>query len=651
MSTPTPARARHTTAAHAHHGHVPHSKKELAALSLGALGVVYGDIGTSPLYAMKECLAWPHSPHAVVPTSANILGVVSLVFWAIALVVVVKYLVFVLRADNKGEGGILALSALLGRDAGAGAGTRLAVPLLLALFGAGLLYGDGVITPAISVLGAMEGISEQNASLSYLIVPGTIGILVTLFLFQRHGTGRIGGVFGWVMLAWFVSIGVAGARWIVEAPEVLRAVSPHHAAAFLAAEPLHGFLLLGSVVLVVTGGEALYADMGHFGRAPIRWAWFVIAYPGLLLNYFGQGALFLVHQHQPGAIKNPFYMMVDGPLLIPMIVLATMAAIIASQALISGVFSLTRQAMQLGFWPRMQVVHTSDKHEGQIYIPEMNYLMMAGCVALVLGFRSSSALAAAYGIAVTGTMAITSLLFYLVSRRVWGHSAGRAVALLVPMLAIDLAFFGANATKIAHGGWFPLAVGLGVFVVMTTWWRGRLELARVMESGNLPEELFLADIASTPLPRVKGTAVFMASTIDGIPNVLMHHIKHNQVLHKQVVLFSMVTEPVPWVAGNSALTVKDLGHGFFRVVARVGFMQTPNVPRLLARCGAHGLVSEPMTTTYYLGRQTLLTTGTSRFARWRKLLFSFLARNARPPTAFFQLPPNRVVEMGLQIEL
>ncbi len=646
MSQPSPDRA--STQSSGHHGDAPRSRKELAALSIGALGVVYGDIGTSPLYAMKECLAWPHSPHAVMPTPGNVLGVVSLVFWALALVIVVKYLVFVLRADNKGEGGILALSALIEGRA-AGRRTRIAVPVLLALFGAGLLFGDGAITPVISVLGAMEGMSEQSPSLAPLIVPFTIGILVALFLVQRFGTGRIGGVFGWIVLVWFLAIGAVGLRWIVEAPHVLQAAAPHHAVRFMIEHHWHGFLLLGSVFLVVTGGEALYADMGHFGRTPIRWAWFVVALPGLLLNYFGQGAFFL--SHEPGAIKNPFYAMVDGPLLIPMIVLATMAAIIASQALISGVFSLTRQAMQLGFWPRMQVIHTSDKHEGQIYIPEMNYLMMVACVVLVLAFRSSSAIAAAYGIAVTGTMVITSILYFLVSRDVWGKSLGRSLALLIPMAAIDVAFLAANSTKIAAGGWFPLAAGLLVFVIMTTWWRGRVELARVMAAGALPEDLFLADIAATPLPRVKGTAVFMASTIDGIPNVLMHHIKHNQVLHRQVVLFSLVTEPVPWVAGNSALTVKDLDNGFFRVTARVGFMQSPDVPRLLDRCAGHGLATEAMTTTYYLGRQTLLTTGTSKFARWRKLLFAFLTRNARPPTAFFQLPPNRVVELGLQIEI
>jgi KUP system potassium uptake protein len=634
----------------AHGGHAPRSPRALALVSLGALGVVYGDIGTSPLYAVKECLAWPHSPHALRPDDATVLGVMSLVFWALVLVVVVKYLVFVLRADNKGEGGILALAALLDREDGPRGRRRLALPLLAALFGAGLLFGDGVITPAISILGAMEGLSEQNRDLTDLVVPITIAILVGLFLVQRFGTGRIGGVFGWVMLVWFVAIGVAGARWIAVEPGVLAAVDPRYGVAVLLDHGWHGFLLLGSVFLVVTGGEALYADMGHFGRVPIRIAWYAVALPGLLLNYFGQGALFL--SREPGSITNPFYALVDGPLLVPMLVLATMAAIIASQALISGVFSLTRQAIQLGFWPRLTVRHTSADAEGQIYIPEMNYLLMIGCVVLVLQFRTSSALAAAYGIAVTGTMAITSFLFYRVAVHRWRWPRARAGALLTLFLIFDLAFLAACATKVLAGGWFPLAVGVAVFAVMTTWWRGRLELGRLIDAGALPTELFLADLELNPLPRVDGTAVFMTSGADNVPNVVLHHVKHNRVLHREVVLFSVVTEPVPWVATARALDVQPLGHGMLRVTARVGFMQSPDVPALIARCAAAGHVTAaPMTTTYYLGRQTLLTSGKTRMARWRKLLFSFLARNSRAPTAFFNLPPNRVVELGLQIEL
>ena len=632
---------------------MPIGRRALALASLGALGVVYGDIGTSPLYAMKECLAYPQAPHAVIPTAANVLGVLSLMVWSLVLVVCVKYLAFVLRADNRGEGGILALAALVGERKRSG--RSLAIPILLGLFGTGLLFGDGVITPAISVLGAMEGLSEQNSSLTSFVVPGTLVLLVGLFIVQRHGTGRIGFAFGPIMMIWFVAIAAIGLRWIVVEPGVLRAVNPVYGVEFLARSGAMGFVIVGLVFLVVTGGEALYADMGHFGRTPIRVAWFAFALPALLLNYFGQGALLL---HSPiGTIRNPFFSAAEElhvfgiSLLIPMLVLSVAAAIIASQALISGVFSITRQAMQLGFWPRMSVVHTSASAEGQIYIPEMNWLLMAGTIAVVLQFRTSSGLAAAYGIAVTGTMAITTLLFYLVARRNWGWSQTKALTFLVPFLLIDIAFFSANAVKFLHGGWFPMAVGVAVFAIMTTWWRGRMELATLMDAGIVPDALFLDDIAKHPPHRVKGTAVFMSSTPTGIPNVLMHHLKHNQMLHQQVVLFSLETKPVPWVFARNAIEVRDLGQGFFRLVASVGFMQSPDVPKLLALCSDRGLAAQPMSTTYYLGRQTLLTTGASKLAFWRKLLFAFMSRNARTPTAFFNLPPNRVVELGVQIEM
>lgn len=625
--------------------------RKLALTSLGALGVVYGDIGTSPLYAMKECLAWnadgTFSPHAVMPDTANVLGVLSLMLWSLALVVCVKYVAFVLRADNKGEGGILALAALV---SGTSSRARIAIPLILGLFGTGLLYGDGVITPAISVLGAMEGLSEQNAALSHLVVPATVAILVGLFLVQRHGTARIGIAFGPIMSVWFLAIGAMGLRWLVVEPRVLHAFDPRHAVHFLAANGYEAFVIVGLVFLCVTGGEALYADMGHFGRRPIRIAWFTVALPMLVLNYLGQGALML--STPIGTIRNPFFAMAEGlevggvSLLVPMLVLSVAAAIIASQALISGVFSITRQAMQLGFWPRMTVVHTSE-HEGQIYIPEMNWLLMAGCIAVTLEFRTSSGLAAAYGIAVTGTMAITTLLFCLVARRNWNWSLGAVLAFLVPFLAIDLAFFSSNAIKFLHGGWFPMAIGVAVFAIMTTWWRGRVELSKAMDGSGLPDELFLAELDSNPPHRVLGTAVFMSSSPQGIPNVLIHHMKHNQVLHERVVLFSLETRPVPWVDAATSLEVRDLGHGFVRVIAPVGFLQTPDVPKLLGQC----MTLEPLRTTYYLGRQTLLTSGVAKLAYWRKLLFAFLSRNARTPTAFFNLPPNRVVELGLQIEL
>ena len=643
MSSASPA------GAHSAHPSASPSRSELTGLSLAALGVVYGDIGTSPLYSLKECLAYPAVAHAVRPDASSVLGVLSLVLWSMLLVVVVKYLTFVMRADNKGEGGILALSALVPARPSGRTGIHLGLVTMAALLGAGLLYGDGIITPAISVLGAVEGLSVATDALTPAVLPIAVAILIGLFAVQRHGTHRIGRVFGWVMLVWFIVLGVEGVIWILKVPSVVEAISPAHGVRFLLTHGWHGFLLLGSVFLVVTGGEALYADMGHFGRKPIRVAWYGVVMPGLMLNYFGQGALFL--SRPVGSVKNPFFELVSGPWIYPQVILATLAAIIASQALISGAFSLTRQAVQLGYLPRVSVTHTSAKHEGQIYIPEINALLMVGCVALVVGFGSSTALAAAYGIAVTGTMAITTVLFYQVAHRRWGWSRRKLVPLVLLFLTFDLAFLGANAAKIHHGGWFPLAVGAGVLLLMMTWWRGRQELAQTMNAGSIPDDLFFTDLAETRTHRVRGTAVFMTSSSEGIPNVLMHHLKHNQVLHKQVVLLSLITEPVPFVPGNNAIEVRDLGHGFFRVIARVGFMQSSDVPRMLARCASDGIVAEDMTTTYYLGRQTLITTGRIKMARWRKRLFSFLMKNARPPTDFFNLPPNRVVELGVQIEM
>ncbi len=664
-SDQTGAHAQHAHGAHGQ-GHHPHTRSQLAWLSLGALGVVYGDIGTSPLYALKECFTHenPHraaiesgyltfgGPQPVVHRvieSDNVLGLLSLFVWALILVVVVKYLVFVLRADNKGEGGTLALAALVAQKAPPRSKTRLAIPILLALFGTGLLFGEGIITPAISVMSAVEGLKEQSPSFGKLIVPISAGILIGLFYVQRFGTGRIGNVFGWVMLLWFTSIAAAGLPYIVRYPEVLKALSPHYGAMFLATHGVDGFLLLGSVVLCITGCEALYADMGHYGRTPIRLAWAYVVFPGLLINYFGQGALYL---HEGSKVSHPFYDLVTGtPFLIPLVILATLAAIIASQALISGAFSLTNQAVQLGYLPRVKVVHTSSKAEGQIYIPEINWLLMVSCLALVFAFKSSTALAAAYGIAVTGTMSITSFLFFRICRQNWGWSLRAALGLYIPLIVIDYSFFSANLVKLGDGGWFPLAIGTGMFAIMTTWWRGRMELSKMMETGTIPDELFLADIAETHIHRVPGTAVFMSSGTDGMPNVLLHHVKHNKVLHKQVVLLSVITENVPFTIGNQSLTVRDIGQGFYRVIAHVGFMQQPNVPKILQRCEKHSLSISASDTTYYLGRQTLLTTGKSGMVKWRKLLFSFLSRNARTPAAFFRLPPNRVVELGLQIEL
>ncbi len=620
----------------------------LAALSLGALGVVYGDIGTSPLYALKECFG-----HLVgiSPTPDNVLGVLSLVFWAMTLVVTFKYLSFVMRADNRGEGGILALMALVGRGDLSRKGRR--ALLVLGLVGAALLYGDGVITPAISVLGAVEGVAVAAPGLSRLVVPATVAILAGLFLVQRGGTARVGAVFGPVMLVWFACIALLGIRGIAWEPSVLRAAFPGYAVGFLARNGWHGFLVLGGVVLVITGGEALYADMGHFGRRPIRLAWLGIAMPALLLNYFGQGALLL---RQPEAARNPFYLLVPGWAMVPMIVVATLAAIVASQALITGAFSLTHQAVQLGYSPRVTVRHTSQTEAGQIYVPEVNAALGLSCVALVLGFQSSSHLAAAYGIAVTGTMGITTLLFHRVMRDLWGWPRWKAWPLTAAFLAVDLSFLGANLVKIEQGGWFPIAVAAASYTLMSTWKAGRGVLAARMQAAGLPIELFIADVERRQPVRVPGTAVFMTSNPGNAPPVLLHHLKHNQVLHERVLIVSVVTEEVPRVSRKERLQVKALGAGFHQVVGHYGFMQWANVPALLASL-PEGAIPGPrlekvaMQTTYYLGRETLLPSGKGKLATWRKKLFIVMSRNAITASAFFGLPPNRVVELGAQLEL
>ncbi|HKE15027.1 MAG TPA: potassium transporter Kup [Kofleriaceae bacterium] len=620
------------------------TRREVASLSLGALGVVYGDIGTSPLYALRECVFGPHS---VPPTPENIYGILSLVSWSLFLVVMLKYLVFILRADNQGEGGILALFAMATPAQGR-SGRAIAVLLMLGLFGAGLLYGDGVITPVISVLGAMEGLGVRAPVLQPAVVPITCGILVLLFLVQRHGTGPIGRAFGVVMLVWFSVLAVTGARAIAGHPQVVQALNPVWAVRFFVHHGWHGFFLLGSVFLVVTGSEALYADMGHFGRSAIRIGWFSIVMPALLLNYYGQGALLV---SDPSAAENPFYALAPGWTLYPMLILATAAAVIASQALISGVFSITRQAMQLGYWPRLRIMHTSAHEEGQIYVPEMNYLLMIGCIALTIGFGSSSAIASAYGIAVTGTMIITSLLFWVVARRLMGWKAWAVTALVGMFLVIDVAFFSANAIKIASGGWFPLIAGGAVFAVMTTWRRGRDYLAHKFITDSLPLEMFLAEVESAKPHRVRGTAVFMTSSAAGTPNVLLHYFKHSKVLHEQVVLFTVQAARVPKLRPQDMVRVEELGQGFFKVSARIGFMQDPDAQAILRQARKEGAAIDLSDVSYYLGRETLLTGGAAPMARWRKVLFSFLSRNARPATQFFNLPPNRVVELGAQIEL
>jgi len=629
------------------HRHPP-TGRALAGLALGALGVVYGDIGTSPLYSLKECF---NGPHGVEPTPENVLGVLSLVFWAMSFVVTFKYLSYVMRADNRGEGGILALQALVSRKDPNKRGRR--VLLVLGIFGAALLYGDGVITPAISVLGAVEGVAVAAPGLAKFVVPVTVLILAGLFLIQRRGTSTVGAIFGPVMLVWFACIAALGVRGIVADPSVLGAVSPVHAVRFFAANGGHGFLVLGGVVLVITGGEALYADMGHFGKRPIRLAWLGVAMPALLLNYLGQGALLL---HTPDARSNPFYLLAPAWSLYPLIAIATAAAIVASQALISGAFSLTHQAVQLGYSPRVTVKHTSSTEIGQIYVPEVNWAIGAGCIALVLGFKSSSNLAAAYGIAVTGTMSITTLLFHRVMRDLWRWSRWHAWPLTVLFLGADLSFFLANVVKIEEGGWFPIAAAIFVFTLMSTWKRGRAVLAQMLKDSGLPLELFIDDVARRKPVRVPGTAVFMTSNLGTAPPVLLHHLKHNKVLHERVVFVSVLTEEIPSVPSNERVVARELGNGFFQVIAHYGFMEQPNIPTLLEGLKelpppSVRLLVDPMDTTFYLGRETLLATGNSTLARWRKRLFIVMSRNAATASAFFGLPPNRVVELGAQIQL
>ncbi len=617
------------------------SPRELAAISIAALGVVYGDIGTSPLYAFKECFG---VEHGLPRTPENVLGILSLIFWSLTLVVILKYLAFIMRADNRGEGGILALLALI---SDVKSKSKLGL-VFLGLFGAALLYGDGMITPAISVLSAMEGLGVATHALDRFVVPSTVAILVLLFLVQKRGTASVGAVFGPATLVWFVAIAAAGLPWILKNPTVLKAMNPLYGVKFFLHHGKHGFLVLGSVVLCITGGEALYADMGHFGAKPIRIAWFAVVFPALLLNYFGQGALMLA---RGAAVEHPFYELVSGWMLYPMVAIAAVATVVASQALISGAYSLTQQAVQLGYCPRVSIVHTSGDAEGQIYVPEINSILMVACVALVLAFRESGKLAAAYGIAVTGTMSITSLLFYQVARKKWGWSFGVAGGLVGLFLVFDLSFFAANLVKFMHGGWFPIVIATAIFVIMVTWKRGRAALGAYMLGATLPIDMFLSDVKETKPHRVKGSAVFMTSNPDGAPPVLLHHFKHNKVLHEQVLLLSIQTKHDPEVPANERVTVTDLGHGFYQVVAVYGFMQTPSVLDILQACREGGVAANPDDTSFFLGRETLLTTGKSGMATWRKALFSFLSRNARPATHFFRIPPNRVVEMGIQVEL
>jgi len=614
-------------------------KKLPLGLALGALGVVYGDLGTNPLFALGEAFG---GEHPVQGDRVGILGVLSLIFWALTLVVTVKYLTFVMRASNDGEGGILALLGLIPMKA------RPALLVMIILFGAALLYGDGVVTPAISVLSAVEGLKATSPAFSRWIVPITIAILVALFAVQRRGTKDIGFVFGPIMVVWFVAIGALGIAGIVHAPIVLEAISPLFAVHYAMARPNDAFVVLGAVILCIAGGEALYADMGHFGRKPIALAWYALVLPTLVLNYFGQGA-FLLAGGKPD--PSSFYALVPHVALVPMIALSTAATVIASQALISGAYSLTQQAVQLGYSPRITVVHTSAGQFGQIYVPEVNWALMVACVTLVAWFKTSDHLAAAYGMAVTGTMSVTTIAYYVVLRRAWKWPIYKAAPICALFMTIDLTFLVANLRKFFDGGFVPFGIGVAVFLLFTTWMAGRKRLGAYMQSMMVPLDSFLADVATLKPHRVPGTAVFLTGNTGGVPTLLLHHFKHNQVLHETVMLLTIAAEHTPFVKGDERITSESLGVGFYRVVARFGYMETPNVPSLVDAIQKAGAVPiDPDRTTYFLGRETLIPCGRG-LARLRMWLFALVSRNALTATAYFGIPPNRVVELGMQIEL
>jgi KUP system potassium uptake protein len=624
----------------------PHSRRYLFSLSLAALGVVYGDIGTSPLYALRECF---NKQHGVAPTPDNVLGILSLIVWSLIIVISFKYLVFVMRADNRGEGGIMALMSLVRARGDGSTSFRRSVLVVLGLFGSALLYGDGMITPAISVLSAIEGLEVATPVFSPYVVPITIVVLITLFLAQRLGTAKVGAVFGPVMMVWFAVIALLGIPHILREPHVLLSINPLHAVSFFLRNHLHGFLVLGAVFLCVTGGEALYADMGHFGAKPIRIAWTAIVFPSLLINYFGQGALLL---HAPHATEHPFFEMAPAWSRYPLIALATVATVIASQAVISGAFSLTRQAVQLGYVPRIQIRHTSAREIGQIYIPSVNWLLMFSAIGLVIAFESSSALAAAYGVAVTATMAITTILLAVVEREKWHWSYAAILGLSLPLLIIDLAFFGANIVKVLEGGWFPLAVGIIIFTLMTTWRAGRDLLNQRLSEQTLSVDDFLRDLARNTIPRVPGTAVFMTRNSVGVPTPLLHNIKHNKVVHKRVVLLTVDVEEKSHLNETERYEWQDLGQGVYRLTVRFGFIEDPHIPELLMRMGDTAPCSfNAMSTSYFLGRETLIATKRPGMALWREKLFAWMMRNSTSASQFFSLPANQVIELGAQIEL
>ena len=619
--------------------------RRLAQLSLAALGVVFGDIGTSPIYAIRECF---HGVYGIAVTHANVMGVLSLMFWALVMIVGLKYLIFVFRADNHGEGGVIALTALVrGQRAPSGRSQALGV-VALGLFAACLLYGDGMITPAISVLSAVEGIGVITPVFDPYVIPLTIAILCALFLIQRHGTARVGGLFGPVILVWLCFLAVTGAAQIVRAPQVLSAVFPWHAIRFLILNKLHGFVVLGAVFLVVTGTEALYADMGHFGTRPIRLTWFTLVFPALVLNYFGQGTLLLAY---PEAARHPFYAMVPSWAMVPTVLLATCATIIASQAVISGAFSLTRQAIQLGYLPRLNIRHTSATQIGQIYVAPVNWMLMICTIALVIGFQYSSKLAAAYGVAVTSTMLITTTLFFIVARKRWNWPLVWAALLAGLFFLVDVLFFAANISKIFHGAWFPLVIGAFFFTLMLIWARGRQILADQLRKVMPPVHQFIVDLDSRPPDRIAGQAIFLTGNPYAVPVALAKNIKHNRVVHERTVLLHFQVEDVPRVPNLEKIQTEKLGGGFYRIVARYGFMEHPELERVLTLARTQGLDLNPQTLSYFVGRESLVMAEKPAMARWRAGLFLFMSRNASDAASFFNLPADQVIEVGVRMEV
>ncbi|MBF8722040.1 potassium transporter Kup [Pseudomonas guariconensis] len=614
------------------------------SLLVAAVGVVYGDIGTSPLYTLKEVFT---GGYGVTVNHDGVLGILALIFWSLVWVVSVKYVIFILRADNQGEGGTMALTALARRAVAPYPKLRM-VMVGCGLIGASLFYGDSMITPAVSVLSAVEGMGLAFDGIEHWVVPIAVVILVALFLVQKHGTAKIGILFGPVMVAWFLVLAALGVHGILQSPEVLKALNPGWAVRFFIVHPGMGVAILGAVVLALTGAEALYADMGHFGRKPIARAWFALVLPALVLNYFGQGAMLL---QDPAAARNPFYLLAPSWALLPLVGLATLATVIASQAVISGAFSLTRQAIQLGYVPRMQIQHTSSDEQGQIYIGAVNWALMVGVVLLVIGFESSSALAAAYGVAVTGTMLMTTLLVSVVMLLLWKWPPVLAVPVLLGFLLVDGLFFAANLPKVLQGGAFPVLAAIVLFVLMSTWKRGKQILVERIDDVALPLPLFISSIRMQPPHRVEGTAVFLTARSDAVPHALLHNMLHNQVLHSQVVLLTVVSEDRPRVPEHERFEVEAYGDGFFRVLLHFGFMDEPDVPAALRLCHLDALDFSPMRTTYFLSRETVIASRLEGMARWRGNLFAFLLKNANGNLRFFNLPLNRVIELGTQVEI